>query len=443
MKNKNKVYFFGIVLFFLNIFFIRIDGIENIAKAGDNCFDQCKQDTDNTDEDCVNACGGSPYNYCQQSYGGSVVSDGNGECSCSAGSEWNASGTACVTAGSGGGSDTGDITNEQGGNVTQADCDSYGSAPGQYVVNGDQTNCVLVDTSSQECGANETLVNGDCYCNDGYSEDANGNCEKIDLNSESCESDGDCTSIKGSGYKCDTDSGSCVPSGFAGLTGDECRTNQDCLDNYGEGYTCSGLIRKTCDNTSGSGSGSGGSIIQSTKDTLTKSGINLPTGSTINTSTGVATLPNGSTVQLPSSDITAITNTGSGGSSTFTRTNTGSGGLSGTVAGTYGLTSPKCGANFQDVGGVCFPTNTGLSNAPIYVILSNIFSWLMGLFTTFAVLAFVIAGVQYLLAAGDESLAEKAKENATYAIIGIIVGLSGFIIIKAIAAALSGQSILF
>jgi hypothetical protein len=113
------------------------------------------------------------------------------------------------------------------------------------------------------------------------------------------------------------------------------------------------------------------------------------------------------------------------------------------VAGASGAVTPKCGANFQDIGGVCFPMNTGLSSTPIYVIVSNIFSWLMGLFTTLAILAFVISGIQYFMASGDEGMAEKAKENATHAIIGIIVGLSGFIIIKAIAAALTGQSMFF
>ena len=102
-----------------------------------------------------------------------------------------------------------------------------------------------------------------------------------------------------------------------------------------------------------------------------------------------------------------------------------------------------CGTNFEKVGGVCFPTNTGLSSASVSSILSNIFSWLMGLFTLFAVGAFVISGIQYLTSAGNEEQAETAKKNATYAMLGIVVGLSGFVIVKAIAAALSGSSTIF
>jgi len=102
-----------------------------------------------------------------------------------------------------------------------------------------------------------------------------------------------------------------------------------------------------------------------------------------------------------------------------------------------------CGEGFVPSGGVCFPVIPGMSEAPIYVILSNIFSWMMGLFVTLAVIAFVISGIQYLMASTNEELVETAKHNATNAAIGIIVGLSGYIIVKAIAAALSGKSILF
>lgn len=121
----------------------------------------------------------------------------------------------------------------------------------------------------------------------------------------------------------------------------------------------------------------------------------------------------------------------------------GSGGFGSYGGGSGMVNSPKCETGFTDIGGVCFPGNTGLSNAPIYVIVSNIFSWLMGLFTTLAVVAFVVSGIQYFMASGDEHMAETAKDNAKNASIGILVGLSGFIIIKAIAAALSGTSYFF
>ena len=87
--------------------------------------------------------------------------------------------------------------------------------------------------------------------------------------------------------------------------------------------------------------------------------------------------------------------------------------------------------------GVCFPTTTGLSNAHVDTLLMKLMNWLLGIFGFIAIIAFVISGLQYLLATGDEKMAETAKRNAQYSIVGIIVALSGWVIIQAIDQALS------
>lgn len=115
------------------------------------------------------------------------------------------------------------------------------------------------------------------------------------------------------------------------------------------------------------------------------------------------------------------------------------------VAGAGIFNQPKCGSTgeFQDIGGVCFPTQTGLSEAPVEIILANVFGWLMGIFTTLSFMAFVISGIQYLTSAGDQKQIDTAKTNAKWSVVGIIVGLSGYIVVKAVSAALSGQSYFF
>lgn len=89
------------------------------------------------------------------------------------------------------------------------------------------------------------------------------------------------------------------------------------------------------------------------------------------------------------------------------------------------------------VSGVCFPTGTGLSEQPVATIIKTLANWLLAIFGFIAILGFVISGIQYLLAAGDESQAETAKRNMKYAIIGIIVALSGFVIVQFIDALLN------
>jgi hypothetical protein len=85
--------------------------------------------------------------------------------------------------------------------------------------------------------------------------------------------------------------------------------------------------------------------------------------------------------------------------------------------------------------------NVGLPDNPngIEGILANVLDWLLLVIGIVAVIAFVISGLQYLLSAGDEKTMETAKRNAVYSIIGVIVALSGYVIVKAVDAMLQGD----
>jgi hypothetical protein len=54
------------------------------------------------------------------------------------------------------------------------------------------------------------------------------------------------------------------------------------------------------------------------------------------------------------------------------------------------------------------------------------------------VIGFVIAGIIYLTAAGDEGQIDKGKQAMVYSIVGIIVALLGVIIINAVKTMLGG-----
>lgn len=106
-------------------------------------------------------------------------------------------------------------------------------------------------------------------------------------------------------------------------------------------------------------------------------------------------------------------------------------------------TGTKCEDGYESsVGGLCFPIND-MSKATISKILLNLFTWLFGLFSVIAVSAFIISGIQYLTSAGNETMIETAKRNMTWSIVGVIVGLSGLVIVKAIANALQGTNPFF
>jgi hypothetical protein len=100
-----------------------------------------------------------------------------------------------------------------------------------------------------------------------------------------------------------------------------------------------------------------------------------------------------------------------------------------------------CATGFESQAGVCFPTDTGLPDPEggIMQILGNFFSWLLAIFGILAVGAFIISGVQYLVSAGDDDMIKTAKRNMTWSLVGVIVGLSGWVIMQAVNNALNAN----
>jgi Fe2+ transport system protein B len=87
------------------------------------------------------------------------------------------------------------------------------------------------------------------------------------------------------------------------------------------------------------------------------------------------------------------------------------------------------------------PTKLPNNSGGIKAILENVLKWILGIFGVIAIISFVVSGIQYFMAAGDEKNMDTAKRNMTYSIIGIIVALASFVIIQAIDAALRGNTV--
>ena len=88
-------------------------------------------------------------------------------------------------------------------------------------------------------------------------------------------------------------------------------------------------------------------------------------------------------------------------------------------------------------------TSSGLPAGKIADIVIFIMKWLLGIFSFVAVIGFLIAGVWYLTAAGDEGQIDRAKRAMLYSIIGVLVGLVGLVILFAVSALLSGSTSFF
>lgn len=77
-------------------------------------------------------------------------------------------------------------------------------------------------------------------------------------------------------------------------------------------------------------------------------------------------------------------------------------------------------------------TSAGMTESSIGEILVNIMNWLMAILGIGAIISFVIAGILYLVAGGDEGKTDKAKMMMVYAIIALVVALVGYVIVNTV-----------
>ena len=85
------------------------------------------------------------------------------------------------------------------------------------------------------------------------------------------------------------------------------------------------------------------------------------------------------------------------------------------------------------------PAGTGLPEANFSMIIVRIMYWLLWVVGIAGVLGFAIAGIMYLISAGNQNMIDRAKKAMLYAILGIVVALAGLVAINFAQGILSAQ----
>ena len=101
------------------------------------------------------------------------------------------------------------------------------------------------------------------------------------------------------------------------------------------------------------------------------------------------------------------------------------------------LLSPLAIVQADWIAGINKAGTFGLPNASVDTIVIEFLFWILAIFTILAVISFVITGIMFFTAGANTENAEKAKKMVTYSIIGITIGLSGYIIVGLIDYLLS------
>lgn len=265
----------------------------------------------------------------------------------------------------------------------------------------------------------------------------NSNQCNFDLNETCCYQPAGSGS-SGSGASGSGANGSTVGGGCTGTTSTEtfsgtCQTFAACSGTSAISNDCTGGMYCCQAGSAASGNGTAGSGTAGGGCTLTTGEAGTCTASTsCTTGWSSVTACTGGTVccRTVSQQNGSVAGTGGNNSAGTAYTY-------GTPAGSGTYATVPC-PNGVIRSGVCFPL-TGLSDASLFFIIRNLMNWLLAIFGMLAIIAFVISGIQYLLAAGDESMAETAKNNMKFAIIGVVVALAGWVIIMAISDLLSGS----
>lgn len=86
---------------------------------------------------------------------------------------------------------------------------------------------------------------------------------------------------------------------------------------------------------------------------------------------------------------------------------------------------------------------TGLPLNDFVAILTGIMKWALAIVSVLAVIGFVISGILYLTAAGDEDQTARARRAFMGAVFGVIVSLLGLIVLQAAQTVLSGEGATF
>src|SRR3990172_1452255 len=99
----------------------------------------------------------------------------------------------------------------------------------------------------------------------------------------------------------------------------------------------------------------------------------------------------------------------------------------------FGVTNILFGSFYANAAdGVPLPTNVGLPQGTIAGVISKFTNWLLAIFGFLAIISFIVSGIMYFLAAGDDTQQEKAKKQMQWSILGVIIGLAGLVVVYAV-----------
>jgi hypothetical protein len=86
------------------------------------------------------------------------------------------------------------------------------------------------------------------------------------------------------------------------------------------------------------------------------------------------------------------------------------------------------------------PPPSGMATGSFSTLLTYVVNFILSILGILGIVGIAVAGVLYITSGGDEKRTENAKKWMLYSIVGIIVAILGYVIVKTIESILVGGS---
>lgn len=79
------------------------------------------------------------------------------------------------------------------------------------------------------------------------------------------------------------------------------------------------------------------------------------------------------------------------------------------------------------------------TDADANALILKLINWFLTFLASLSILMIVVAGIMYITSGGDEGRVDTAKRWLTYSIVGLVVALLGYVIVRSVSGALTGS----
>ena len=88
--------------------------------------------------------------------------------------------------------------------------------------------------------------------------------------------------------------------------------------------------------------------------------------------------------------------------------------------------------------GLDVPQQDAMAKAGFYTLLQYVLNFILAVLGVLGIVGIAVSGVLYITSGGDEKRTEMAKQWMLYSIMGLVIALLGYTIVKSIANLLGG-----